>query len=85
MNKDRRPTDRGWKVPDKVVSWAVANGSDTIWPTLKNRYNIIPVTKAEELSPGRPTAFGQEWRFAEESDMQKSSSEDMAKLRCTSA
>jgi hypothetical protein len=69
VDAGRKPTDPGFKVSDVWVSWAVANGPDTFWPWMKQRYNIVPVTDKERRSPGRPTAMGSEWRFDTAADM----------------
>jgi hypothetical protein len=50
------PTGRGMRVPTDVVEWAIQNGPESIWPYVKERYNIEPVTPERRLR-GRPSAI----------------------------
>ncbi len=71
FEKDRKPGDPGFKVPDIWVAYAVEQGADSMWPLMKERYNIVPVTDPDRRSPGRPTFQGKEWRFGTQADMQR--------------
>lgn len=64
----QKPGDPGFKVPDVMVAHAVENGW---WPVFKDRYNVVPVTDSRRRSPGRPTAYGREWRFDNPADMRR--------------
>lgn len=72
-----RETDKGWKVPDVWTAWAVQNGPATVWPWMKERYNLRAVMRKRDRTPGRPTVRGStddafaEWYFTDVSDMRK--------------
>lgn len=48
---------KGQKVDDVLVAYAIQNGPDTLWPYLKEQFNIIPVRDPVERSAGRLEAY----------------------------
>jgi len=79
---------KGQKVDDVWVAYALQNGPDTLWPWLKDRYNIIPIRRTEERRAGRleavdpefPTLGRTEFRFETPTD-HKRFVRDMAMLQ----
>lgn len=77
VRKGKRPTDPGYKVPTWVVEWAISNGPNTTWPYLKDKFNIIPVSEDERMTPGRARAIDPQAPELGETEYMFNSDDDM--------
>ena len=55
IHSSLRQTDKGWKVPDWALAWALHNGPDDIFPWFREAYDIRPVLDRSKRIPGRPS------------------------------